>query len=282
MRFTPDRVRSILEETAAEVVLPRFRALQTHEVREKDSGELITIADLEAERRIAPRLEALLPGSRVIGEEAAESDPGLLERLDEEYWLWVVDPIDGTGNFARGKPDFAMMVGLIHGGETVGAWIHRPVAGTTAIAEAGAGAREGSTRLTVASAPHTVAAMAGTLHADSFAPAEMARLIRNRRERVAAVKSLRCAGLEYLRLARGEMHFSLFTRLMPWDHVPGTLIHVEAGGVARTLDGRPYRARSLGRPGLLMAPDAAAWSGLFALLFGESAYARVLEDPPEP
>ncbi len=56
---------------------------------------------------------------------------------------------------------------------------------------------------------------------------------------------------------------------MPWDHVPGTLIFREAGGLARTLDGAPYGARSHRAPGLLMAPDQASWGWLHERLFGD-------------
>ncbi len=92
-----------------------------------------------------------------------------------------------------------------------------------------------------------------------------------RRARVGAIKSLRCAGWEYLRLATGETQFSLFTKLMPLDHVPGTLIYREAGGLARTLDGAPYGARSYRAPGLLLAPDEASWQWLHDTLFGDLA-----------
>src|SRR3546814_6401895 len=78
------------------------------------------------------------------------------------------------------------------------------------------------------------------------------------------MKSLRCAGAEYLRLAAGETHFSLFTRLMPWDHVPGTLLHSEAGGIALCFDGTPYKATRWRETGLLMAPDRQSWDALHA------------------
>src|SRR3546814_12209795 len=80
------------------------------------------------------------------------------------------------------------------------------------------------------------------------------------------MKSLRCAGAEYLRLAAGETHFSLFTRLMPWDHVPGTLLHSEAGGIALCFDGTPYKATRWRETGLLMAPDRPSWDALHATL----------------
>jgi len=260
-----DAVTRILEEAAVEEVLPRFQALQSHEVSEKESGELVTVADVQAEAHISRRLRELRPDAYLVGEEAVAADPAILEKIAAEPLVWVVDPIDGTANFARGNPVFAIMVGLVEHGRTVAAWIHDPVAGTTATAASGAGAWLGCRRMTAATAA-PLKEMRGTLHASTYATPEMARQIQARRSRVNAVKSLRCAGHEYLRLSTGQLHFSLFTRLMPWDHVPGTLIYREAGGLARTLDGSEYGARSYRAGGLLLAPDAAAWQDLHDVL----------------
>ncbi|MFQ5773173.1 MAG: inositol monophosphatase family protein [Kiloniellaceae bacterium] len=267
MAFDIEAVTRILEETAAEEILPRFQALRDDEIREKRGGELVTIADVEAEKTISRRLLDLLPGSHVVGEEATAADPGNLERLLDRDPVWVVDPIDGTGNFARGRPVFAVMAGLVRDGETAAAWIHYPVQGRSATAERGAGAWLAGRRLRVA-APAGLREMRGTLHAGIFARPELARCVRARRDRVGAIRSLSCAGHEYLRLATAQTHFSLFTKLMPWDHVPGTLIHREAGGVACTLDGTSYGGRSYRAPGLLIAPDEASWRALHEALFG--------------
>ena len=263
-----DSVTRIMEEAAVEEVLPRFRSLQSHEIREKKGGEVVTIADEKAEAFIARRLRELLPGAHLVGEEAVAADPSILSKIAEEPLVWVIDPIDGTANFASGKPIFAVMVGLVEEGRTIAGWIHDPIAGTTATAELGAGAWLAGSRMTAAPAA-ALQDMRGTLHASTFAPPEMARQIQSRRNRVQAIKSLRCAGHEYLRLAAGHSHFSLFTKLMPWDHVPGALIHREAGGVARTLDGDDYGARSYQADGLLLAPDAAAWQVLHDVLLGD-------------
>ncbi len=262
-----ESVTAILEQAAAEEILPRFRRLREHEVRAKKGGELVTVADEAAEKVIARRLRELLPGSQVVGEEAAAEDPRLLDafaRVDD--WIWVIDPVDGTSNFIRGTPIFAVMVALVRKGEAVGAWIHDPIEERTATAEHGAGAWLNGSRLRLA-APPSFENLRGTLHASTFAPPEIVRRVQARRAQVGAVKSLRCAGQEYLRLALGETHYSLFTKLMPWDHVPGTLIYREAGGLARTLDGAPYGARSYRAPGLLLAPDDATWQRLHDVLF---------------
>jgi fructose-1,6-bisphosphatase/inositol monophosphatase family enzyme len=262
-----DAVTRILEEAAVVEILPRFQSLLSHEVREKESGELVTIADVKAEEHIARRLRDLLPGAYLVGEEAVAADPAILPAISKEPLVWVIDPIDGTANFACGNPVFAVMVGLVKKGRTVAGWIHDPVSGTTATAELKSGAWRAGSRLTAAPAT-SLRDMRGTLHASTFAPPEMAKQIQSRRNLVHAIRSLRCAGHEYLRLASGHIHFSLFTKLMPWDHVPGSLIYREAGGQARTLDGADYLARSYRAAGLLLAPDATAWQSLHDVLLG--------------
>ena len=269
MHVDLDAVTDILVEAAMQDILPRFQTLKKHEVQEKKSGELVTVADVAAEKRITRRLLDLLPGSHVVGEEAVAADPSILDKLVDPDPIWIVDPIDGTGNFAAGRPVFAVMVGLVRNGEAVAGWILDPVHGRTATAERGAGAWLGGARLQVAP-PGTPEEMRGTLHAGTFAPPDMVRRVQAGRHKVGAIRSLRCAGHEYLRLASGQMHFSLFTKLMPWDHVPGTLIACEAGGTARTLDGTPYTARDHRAPGLLIAPDEASWQALRDALFGTS------------
>ena len=261
------RVTELLRQVAQEEILPKFQTLKDADVERKGSGELVTVADVAAERAISRGLCALLPGSQVVGEEGVEEDPRRVDALLNDAPVWLIDPIDGTGNFAHGRPVFAVMVALVRGGETLAAWIHDPISGETAAAERGAGAYMAGRRLSVRSSP-SFEQMEGTLHAGQFASPAMHRYIQSRRERVRAVKSMSCAGAEYLRLAKGEMQFSFFTKMKPWDHAPGGLIHREAGGVGMTLDARPYSPARATRPGLLLAPDRASWDYLFETLFG--------------
>ena len=110
-----EQVSDLLREVAAEAVMPRFRKLAESDVRVKSPGEEVTIADEEAERLLNLRLPALLPGSRVIGEEAVSAQPELLQGLGEGT-VFVVDPVDGTANFVKGSPCFSMMVALLREG----------------------------------------------------------------------------------------------------------------------------------------------------------------------
>ena len=265
-----ERVTGLIEETAALEILPRFRKLAAGDIREKEPGDLVTVADEAAEARLTPLLTALLPGSLVLGEEAAAADPILLNRLLGDQPVWVIDPVDGTGNFAAGRPAFAVMVALIRKAEILAGWIHDPIGGRTAVAAAGEGAWAGGARLKIANAPSDPRDMVGTLLAGYFGSRELARRVEANRPRVRTVRSLRCAGLEYLRLATGETQFSLFTKLMPWDHAPGVLIHREAGGHCRYLEGGAYEPAAVKRSGLLLAPTAASWEALHGALLAEA------------
>ena len=79
--------------------------------------------------------------------------------------------------------------------------------------------------------------------------------------KTAAGISLRCAAHEYRLMASGHTHFTVYNKLMPWDHAPGWLMHQEAGGYSALLDGSPYRP-DIHKGGLLCAPDRASWHAL--------------------
>jgi fructose-1,6-bisphosphatase/inositol monophosphatase family enzyme len=76
----------------------------------------------------------------VVGEEATAADPAVLRRLPEAELAFVVDPVDGTANFAAGLPLFGCMATTMVRGEVVAAWIHDPLGDDTAIALRGEGA----------------------------------------------------------------------------------------------------------------------------------------------
>jgi fructose-1,6-bisphosphatase/inositol monophosphatase family enzyme len=268
MRPDIDRVTHLIEEAAAIEIMPRFQRLAARDIREKAPGDFVTIADEAVEARLSPLLIDLLPGSLVLGEEAAAADQNLLNHLLGEESVWIIDPVDGTANFAEGRPAFALIVALAAAGRIEAGWIHDPVAGRTAVAAAGEGAWLGGERLQVAAAPAGTDDMAGVLLSGYFGSRELGRKVEARRRRVRALRSVRSAGLEYLRLVSGEMHFALFTKLMPWDHAAGVLLHAEAGGHARYLEGGAYEPAAIARSGLLLAPDPDSWQRLHATLLG--------------
>ncbi len=267
MSIDPEKVTRFIEETAAEEILPRFRRLADHEVSEKQGGEVVTAADVESERRLTRLLKDHLPGSQVVGEESYAELPGVLDFLDGEDPVWLIDPVDGTANFAAGIEIFAVMVALVRGGETLASWIHEPTLERTATAELGSGAWIGETRLQAAESVALIAAR-GTLHGGRYGGPELRKRIQASRERLGAMRSLSCAGAEYVRLAAGEAHYLLFTKMKPWDHAPGVLLFGEAGGLARTFDRRPYEPARRDTPGMLLASDEEAWEALYGEILG--------------
>ena len=259
------KVSTLLREAAADLILPRFQRLETGDIQAKAPGDLVTIADLETEHRLTPQLCDLLPGSIVVGEEAASKDPTVLERLSGDTPVWVIDPVDGTANFAAGIPLFAVMVSLIRSGEVVQSWILDPVKDHMAVAGRGEGAWLDGQRLHVA-APATPDHMSGSLTL-RFGNRQLVRKIAGRSNLVGSVFSFRCAGQEYLALASGRVHFALYHRLLPWDHAAGWLLHHEAGGYSRRLDRSAYTPRTHDG-GLLLTPDEASWNALHEVLIG--------------
>ncbi|WP_042365623.1 inositol monophosphatase family protein [Streptacidiphilus neutrinimicus] len=259
-----DDVTEILREAAETVVMPRFGALAAGEVSEKTPGELVTVADREAEALISRRLRDLLDAP-VVGEEATAADPTLPRALNESPAAWVVDPIDGTGNFVAGRPGFAVMAALVRDGETVAGWILRPVDGTAYVAERGSGAWRGGTRLRRAPAPADPAALRGDVLTRFLDEPARARVAAAAPRFASLGRGASCAGVDYPRLAEGERDFVLYRRILPWDHAPGTLLLDEAGGHARRLDGSRYRPGE-DRSGLLAAADPDSWERARALL----------------
>ncbi len=259
----PESVSALLRRAATEIILPRFRKLARHHIREKGPGDLVTIADTAAERLLTPLLAALVPGSVVVGEEAVADDRDVLERLGGTAGVWLVDPVDGTFNFAHGNPNFAIIVAFVEHGHVRAGWIHEPVEDETVWAIAGGGAWRGHQRL-VLSEPPPAERMAGIV-SGRLPNGRRAREALERSGHRGRMESIRCAGRTYTKLVAGEFHYAYFSRSMPWDHAAGWLIHREAGGHGAFLDGGSYSPVRSDHP-LLLAPDRASWDSLRALL----------------
>jgi len=257
-----ERVEVLIREVAAQEIMPRFRALASGDIEEKSKGDFVTIADRLAESWLTPKLEALLPGSLVLGEEAAAANPDLLARIEEDRPVWVVDPVDGTGNFVNGNVQFGTMIALVVGGITRQAWIFLPVVDAMTVAEQGGGAfwtsEKKTVRLSSGTSIRSISELWGALNVNHM-PQDWRQRINAFGTGVGRVSSFFCAASEYTTIARGMKDFVTFYRMYPWDHAPGTLILREAGGVARSVDdGTDYHPRDLKGP-YLATRDEATW-----------------------
>jgi fructose-1,6-bisphosphatase/inositol monophosphatase family enzyme len=250
------QVIQVMREVATTLITPRFRQLRDDEIKEKNPGDFVTIADLEAEKYLKGKLTALVPGSLVVGEEEAEVSPEILKRLNGDAPVWVLDPLDGTGNFAHGKEPFAVIVAYCQGGETLMGWIHDPLTGETVWAAKGQGCWAGDKRLKLPVSP-LLKDMKGSL---GKSHAKRLKAVQGGPQ---SARRLGCVGRDYMDLALGKIEFARYALcLKPWDHAAGVLLHTEAGGYNHLIKaGRSYHpdlipAQAVENDEILMlAPD---------------------------
>lgn len=256
-----------MREASERAILPRWRQLAAHEIEAKQTGgtlpDVVTIADHEAEAILSEGLARLLPDAPIVGEEACHADPGVLDRLGGAL-CWIVDPLDGTNNFAAGKPPFGILIALAEHGEAVAGWIYDCLSGRFCHATRGGGAFVNGERI--------VARETGAN--PPIAANSLIYLQPGRREAVRAaiephytlVDIPRCAAEQYPRLVLGENDVAIFERTLPWDHAAGALFVNKAGGKVARPDGSAYRVDEWDRPGLIGAASERLWDELAARL----------------
>jgi fructose-1,6-bisphosphatase/inositol monophosphatase family enzyme len=269
-----DEVSAIMRGVAAQVVTPRFRMLAAHEITEKSPGEIVTSADREAELRLHEALDRLGLGARIVGEEAVAQDRSLLDGIGSGL-VWLIDPLDGTANFAAGKEPFGMMVALIEDGVPQAGWILAPRSGRLCHAQRGRGASCDGEAVRPSETGRTRPQVAlGT----QFLPAPHRSRVHAHAERFLGIVPIpRCAAESYPRLALGQDDIALFQRTLPWDHAAGILFLEEAGGHVTHWNGKPYRIGS-SNIGILAAATESLWQIAADVLLSPETGLREVED----
>ena len=265
MTFDVMALANILRDAARAEALPRFRRLDASMVHIKTEAiDLVTEADVATEEVIKARLASFMPDALFVGEESVAADPALLTRLATAELAVVVDPIDGTANYAAGLPLFATMAAVVSKGETIAGIIYDPMGDDWVMAEKGGGAwlrrpNGEAVRLNVA-APLPLAEMVG-MASVAYLPAASRPQVLQNTAKLRMLANFRCAGHEYRTFVSGHGQFVCYNKLMPWDHLPGVLIAQEAGGYAARLDGGAYLPSHVDG-GLLVAVNRDAWDEL--------------------
>lgn len=267
-----DWLAALLAQAGEEEIMPRFRRLNAGDIHQKTSpADLVTQADLNAERLITARLKERFPDALIVGEEACAADPRLLDGLGTADFAITIDPVDGTFNFASGVPLFGVMLAVVAKGETIAGVIYDPVCKDWIMAVKGGGAlirqSDGVERAVRVAEADSIARMTGVVSWQYTQEPLRSRLARNLTKFLSQI-GYRCAAYDYRILATGGAHFSAYSRLMPWDHLPGALIHQEAGGHLKRWDGSEYLPCHTGG-GLLAAPDVESWQAIHQALFSE-------------
>lgn len=254
-------VGDLLAHVARTAILPRYQHLAAGDVIAKAADDMVTVADTEAETMLSDALGQLLPEAAIVGEEAAHADPAVLERLRSGL-CWIIDPLDGTNNFAAGKPPFGILLALAQDGETQAGWIYDVLSGRLCTAHRGQGAWINGERVsarTTAQEPPIAAISLVFLD-----PARRAAMQARVAPHYTLVDIPRCAAEQYPRIVNGINDVSIFERTLAWDHAAGVLFVNEAGGMAARVDGRPYRIDQIGETGMIAASSPALFAAMAA------------------
>ena len=254
-------IRNLVRRAAKAEILPRFRKLDSGDISEKSGPtDLVTEADVNAEAIITRGLQIAYPNAVIVGEEAVAKDPKILEKLGEAELSFLIDPVDGTWNFAMGMPIFGTMVAACRFGRPAYGLIYDPLGDDMMEADLVDPAVHrfpaGRTRALATAKEKPLSEMMGYLQWGLLEKAEKMRIGALLPEFHLA-STIRCSAHEYRMLAQGAVDFVLGIRMTPWDHAAGVLLCQQAGGHAAMLDGREYTATEQGY--LLCASSEAVW-----------------------
>lgn len=219
-------------QAAGDILMDHWSRRQNLRVTQKRAGDFLSQADLDAEASLRDTLLGVCPDDGWLGEETEAIAVGAQRRR------WIVDPLDGTTNFLRGIPHWAVSVALeVDGVLSVGV-VHDPAKSETFCASTGSGAWLNGAPIEVADTPSLNAALFGTGipfggmdHIDDHA-ADIARLLPS----CAGVRRMGAAALDLAYVAAGRLDGFWERRLRPWDIAAGLVLLREAGAVVGSLD----------------------------------------------
>ena len=211
---------------AGDVLLGHWAQRGDLTASQKRAGDFVSEADMDAERHLRARIADMRPEDGWLGEET-----GTERAATDGARRWIVDPLDGTTNFLRGIPHWAVSIALEDAGTPIVGVVHDPVKGETFAARQGHGATLGTARIKVSGAGGLITALFGTgipfgsmPHIDDHA-ADIARLMPH----CAGVRRMGAAALDLAYVAAGRLDGFWERRLQPWDIAAGLVILREAG-----------------------------------------------------
>lgn len=207
-------------------------------VEAKGAADIVTETDRAAERVIVDAVRARFPSHGILGEEGAAREG--------DGWRWVIDPLDGTKNYAHGGLRCAVSIAVEHQGDTLVGVVLAPFVSERYVAVLGRGASCNDAPLRVSRCGSLREAMVATALSYDGAEADAAQLARVLRafRSVQAVRSLGCAALELCDVARGRLDAFFEPGLAAWDTAAGALIVREAGGRTTDLGGAAHAPSS--------------------------------------
>lgn len=208
-----------------------------HDIHKKGAVNLVTEADLAAETAILSLLKEQTPEFQIMSEEKSTS-----HTLCQSETIWIVDPLDGTTNFAHGFPFFAVSIGLLQHGQPQVGVVYAPLLNELYTAKAGAGAFLNGVPIQTSTACHLVESLVATgfpYERKGVLDGITQRLHRVL-EKVQDVRRAGSAALDLAMVACGHLDAYYEQQLNPWDSAAGWLLVLEAGGQVTDFSGAPY------------------------------------------
>lgn len=233
-----DAYARLAAETArAAGAILRERFGQPHEIRFKGAIDLVTEADQAAEDLIASRLHEACPDHELLCEE------GSLGATTPSSFRWVVDPLDGTTNFAHGMPTFAVSIALEEFGVPVIGVVYDPMRDELFAARRGLGATLNDNPLRVSSTETLISSILVTGFSYDFARrSHQADIWRDFLTQVQGIRQTGSAALNLCYIAAGRLDGYWERGIQPWDVAAGALIVSEAGGTVTDMGGGNFRS----------------------------------------
>ncbi|MBA3413873.1 MAG: inositol monophosphatase [Chloroflexia bacterium] len=221
---------------AAGIIL-RDRFGRPHEIRFKGAVDLVTEADRAAEALIAGMIRERYPDHHLLGEEGARG------AASTSPFRWVVDPLDGTTNFAHNLPHFAVSIGLEHLGQPVVGAVYDPLRDELFLGSRGRGATLNGTPLQVSTTDDLLRSLLVTgFSYDLPAREHQAEVWRGFLLRVQAIRQTGSAALNLCYVAAGRLDGYWERGIAPWDVSAGAVVLREAGGTVTDFGGGPFRS----------------------------------------
>jgi myo-inositol-1(or 4)-monophosphatase len=203
---------------------------------DRKAGEetnLVTELDRRSEEMIIGRVKAEYPEHEVLAEESGR------DSKKSEY-RWIIDPIDGTTNFAHGLPIFAVSIGIEFQGTLVAGVVYDPTRDEMFTVEKGKGAFLNGDRISVSTTTRLIESVVATgFPYDIRSNSENIEHFRNFLFEARALRRLGSAAIDLCYVACGRLDGYWELSLNPWDMAAGVLLVEEAGGKFTDLDGRP-------------------------------------------
>ena len=263
-------ISDLLIEVNKLVVLKYYKDLESRQISTKSSeDDYVTIADKESEEFIVRKLIGFLEVDHYIGEETSYLNKNQYKSIKDHSLSWVIDPIDGTKNYIKGKKEFCSMISLISNAIPIATFIYYPLKDLLVYAFKGFGAYSIDTKTNkITNLKIQKTNISNILGSGGTKGIEepLRQLVLNNLRKHTNRLFIGSAGIETIMLASNEIQFVFHGRVTPWDHSPLDLITKEAGGcVYMANDKTEFNAFSEGP--IIAASNYKIWKSIRDLAF---------------